>query len=167
MKYSTIVAAILLLAFNQGLAQQHQINLSSGTLKILEVDRVTIEGHNGSGIIIQVEGDGEKHQDERAAGLREINARGLTDNTGLGLFQSTTGSEVKIEQLSPSSKERYIFKVPPGVAVAYEHSTHNGKKLMIENVKGELEVSTHYNGVYLSNCDRPHGDQYGLWSNRG
>ena len=155
MKYSTIVAAGLFLAVNTGFSQQHEIKLTSGTLKITEVDRVSIEGHSGSGIIIQVKGDAEQYQDERATGLREINARGLTDNTGLGLFQSTAGNVVKIEQLSPHSKERYIFKVPAGVAVSYEHSTHNGKKLMIKDVKGELEVSTHYNSVALSNCDGP------------
>ncbi len=154
MKYSSILISCFCIAFFN-LKAQHQINLSSGSLIIQEVDRVSIEGHTGSSVIVEIDGDREDTKDERAAGLREISARGLTDNTGIGLNKSTDGNTVRIEQLSPNSKTRYVFKVPSGVAVSYEHSTHNGKTLYIKDVKGELEVSTHYNKIKMANCTGP------------
>lgn len=134
--------------------KEHKVNMSSGQLIISEVNGVTIEGVSGSQIIIQSESR-KPSEDERAKGLRQISALGLEDNTGMGLSVQKSGNEVKIHSVSKNNGKRYTIKVPSGVAVNYEHSTHMAKKLYIKNTSSEIEVSANYNSVVIENATGP------------
>ena len=135
-------------------AQEYRLNKSSGKLIIREVDRVDIEGTNGSEIIFESDYR-RKNSDGRAEGLKPINGFGLDDNTGIGLSVVDDGNEIEVRQISSSSKARYTIKVPKGVSVLVEHSTYHGKAVHFKNVKGEIEVSLLYNKVYLEGVTGP------------
>ena len=154
MKYTSIPILLFLLI---GISTQAQVKLpmSSGILEINSVNRITIQGHSGSEVLIEREGDHHDKGDERAEGLREINARGLVDNTGIGLVTIKNGNNMEISQLSRNNSSGYIFKIPSGVAVSYEHSTHHAKTVSIENTSNEIEVSANFNNVEISNANGP------------
>ena len=154
MKSLFIPTLIALLTCFTSQAQEYKISMSSGTLIIQEVNAVTIEGASGNEVII-VGAVKEKKEDERSAGLREINALGLSDNTKLGLHVSKDGNQATVRQISKNGGGRYTIKVPAGVAVSYEHSTYNAKKLIIRNTSSEIEVSANYNGVEIENASGP------------
>ena len=135
-------------------AQEHTINQSSGKLKIIEVGKITFKGHSGSNIIITPEG-GKSAIPERAKGLQPISPSGLKDNTGIGLAVSTEGDETTVRKVSNKSGRRYIVSVPAGVSLFYEHSNHDGGRLIIENIPNEIEVSANYNSVKITNASGP------------
>lgn len=154
-KITFLLGAALFLVCSLSLtAQEYSIDMNSGQLMIQEVNRVDIEGHSGSSIIISTEGYSKK-EDKRADGLREINAMGYNDNTGIGLSAEKDGSTVYLNQISRSGGKRYTIKVPKGVSVNYEHSSWEGKTINIRNVEGEVEVSANYNQVKLENVTGP------------
>lgn len=144
-----------LLIFSVGLtAQEHTIQMNSGTLMIQEVNRVNIVGHSGSNVVISTT-DRKSKPSEKSKGLREINAMGYKDNTGLGLAVTKDGDKVYLNQISRSGGSRYTIKVPKEVAINYEHSSWEGKTVNVEDFAGEIEVSANYNSVNLLNVSGP------------
>ncbi|MCB0669061.1 MAG: DUF4097 family beta strand repeat protein [Saprospiraceae bacterium] len=144
--------------------KDYTVNMTSGTLKISEVNKVTIEGHSGPNVSIEIE-DYDEEDNERAAGLKLISPSGLTDNTGIGLYVGKDDdNNTVIKAVSLRSDNRYVIKVPKAVHVYYEHSTHEGDELEIRNVASEVEVSARFNSVILKNASGPlaistvHGD---------
>ena len=147
---------ILFLSISTLCAAQKEftIDMSSGKLSLKEVNMVTIEGHTGSNVIVQIDED-EEEVNERALGLKLINPSGLTDNTGIGLSYKKEGNEATLMELSRRSDREYLVKIPKGVSVYYEHSTHEGEDLLIRNIEGEVEVSARFNSVRLENVSGP------------
>lgn len=143
--------------------KDYTVSMSSGKLKISEVNHVTIEGHTGQNVIIEID-DYDMEDNERAAGLKLISPSGLTDNTGIGLYVGKEGDLTVIKAVSLRSDNHYVVKVPKAVSVYYEHSSHEGDDLMIKNVDSEVEVSARFNSVVLENASGPvavntvHGD---------
>jgi hypothetical protein len=143
--------------------KDYTINISSGKLKISEVNAVTIEGHSGDNIIIEIE-DYDEEENERAKGLKLISPSGLTDNTGIGLSVTKEDAATVIKSVSQRSDNHYLIKVPKMVNVYYEHTSHEGGDLQVKNVAGEVEVSARFNSVILENVSGPvaintvHGD---------
>ncbi len=135
-------------------AQEYSVDMSSGKLILSEVDRIEIEGTTGSKVIFSTEAKNKK-TDERASGLREISAGGLTDNTNIGLNAEKSGNELRVNQIGRSSNRRYVIKVPKGVSISYEHSSWEGKTLRIRDLESEIEVSANYNSVELENVSGP------------
>ncbi len=155
MKYLSFVVLFVCLLVNGGWAQKsYSLNMSSGRLVVNEVDRVTFTGNSGGKVVIETEG-ADKEDNERAEGLREISASGLTDNTGIGLSVKNNTGETVISQVSRQSKRRYLFKVPAGVSVYYEHSTYHGKDINVEDIASEVEISANYNSVNIKNASGP------------
>ncbi|MBX2815092.1 MAG: hypothetical protein KTR24_03810 [Saprospiraceae bacterium] len=144
----------LLMLCSTSLVAQYTISQNSGKLKIIEVNEVTLEGHAGSDIIIEVEGE-ESHIPERAKGLKLLSPAGLEDNTGIGLSVTKDGTTSTIQEVSNRSDERYIIKVPTGVAIYYECSTHQGETLIAQDIASELEVSANFNDVRIINPTGP------------
>lgn len=135
--------------------KDYTINMSSGKLKISEVNKVTIEGHSGANVIIEIE-DYDEEENERAAGLKLISPSGLTDNTGIGLYVGKDdANNTMIKAVSLRSDNRYVVKVPKSVSVYYEHSSHEGDELEIRNIASEVEVSARFNSVRLKNASGP------------
>ncbi|NND35274.1 MAG: hypothetical protein HKN76_21985 [Saprospiraceae bacterium] len=150
-----LITLILLVMATVALAQKEfTIDMSTGKLNLKEINMVTIEGHSGQNVVIQIDQD-EEEVNERALGLKIINPSGLSDNTGIGLAYDKEGSEATLVALSMRSDNEYVVKVPKGVSVYYEHSTHEGDDLLIKNVESEVEVSARFNSVRLENVSGP------------
>lgn len=146
-------------------AQDYKVKMTSGGKVIIDqVDEITIEGHNGTEVIIQGQHSADEEEDERAKGLRVISGSGSVDNTGLGLSAVKEGNELTIEQVSKQSEGRYTIKIPQGVSVLYEHNDHSGEELIVQNFNSEIEISAHFNHVKLVDITGPmsvnttHGD---------
>lgn len=159
----TGIGLILFLTFSVS-AQDYKVKMSSGGKVIInKVNKVDIVGHNGTEVVIQGAST-HKKKDNRAAGLRVISGSGNVDNTGLGLSAVKEGNELTIEQVVKNSKGRFTIKIPQGVAVLYEHNTHQGDDLNIKDISGEIEITAHFNDVKLENITGPmsvntvHGD---------
>jgi len=132
----------------------YTIDESSTKISILEVNRVTLVGTDDNKITIEIEGGGYVVP-EKAKGLRLITPSGLTDNTGIGLHIEKDGDKHIVRSLSNKSSKRYIFNVPSTYFVHYESSGQYGKKLIIEDLKAELDASVGYNGVSLTGVTGP------------
>ncbi len=157
------IITILIVTHLQLSAQEHKVEMSSGKVKVHEVDELNVKGHDKSFILIK-SSDYKGGKSERAKGLRPINSLGLTDNTGIGLSVQKEGSELIVRSVSRNNDSRYTIFVPKGVTFYYEHSTHHGDDLNIENVQSEIHVSLNHNSVYLKDVTGPmtintvHGD---------
>lgn len=79
----------------------------------------------------------------------------MTDNTGIGLSVEKDGDTQVVRSLSFKTGMRYVFKVPHDYIVHYDSSGVNGKRLIEENLRAELDVSVNYNGVELSGVTGP------------
>ena len=133
---------------------EYRISQSQGTLVLSGLDDVKITGYDGSEIIISID-DYENEVDERAAGLKIINSLGLDDNSGIGLSVKQEGSVVTATQIASSCDSEFEIQIPNGVSVEYEHSTNQGGDVTVENVSGELVISTSYGDVHLENVTGP------------
>ena len=171
-KISTLTVTILLFLTSIGtaFAQEYKVDLSSGKIKIYEVNEVNIEGHDQNYVLVSTK-EGHKGDPERARGLRIINSLGLEDNSGVGLSVKKTGDEVEVRPISRHSETRYTVYVPKSVSVFYEHSSHHGDDLRIKNVQSELDITVKFNSIYFEEVTGPmtintvHGDVEGVFSN--
>lgn len=155
MKNIIITFLLILAATSMSWSQENYIiDGSSGKLSILEVNSVTLVGTDDNKVTIEIEG-GRSAVPDKAKGLRLINPAGLTDNSGIGLSVQKEGDTHVIRSLSSKAKRRYIFKVPHNYFVHYESSGVNGKQLIVEDLKAELDVSVNYNSVRLSGVTGP------------
>lgn len=159
-----VVILIVALAVSSTLfAQEFRMKVTGNkTLKIIEVNKVEIESHDGSEIIFSREIKKNRHE-ERAKGLTAISGLGLTDNTGIGLSVKETGNNIEVQQLSRRSSSRTFIKVPKNVKVFYEYtgtgsynsSGSGGGSFRAINISSELEVSTVHGGMWLENVTGP------------
>ena len=136
------------------LGQEYKVDLSSGKVKIREVNKVSIVGHDENSLVVSTRHHKNGEQ-ERARGLKAINSLGLEDNSGLGLSVVKSGDEVEIRPILRNSDNRYTIYVPKNVAIFYEHSSHNGEDLRVKNVQSELDVTVKFNSVYLEDVSGP------------
>lgn len=144
-------------------AQEYKVAKSTGRLEIMEVNNISIEGHNGN-VIIFTSRNNEHDDDGRAKGLRALSSLGLEDNTGLGLSVVDKGNVIEVQQLKKTDGPDIKILVPRGVIVSYNHSSPYGDEIEIKNFEGEISISTVHNGVVLTNTTGPmsiktvHGD---------
>jgi len=128
--------------------RQHTINKSSGTLRIIGIDAVQIEGHSGNEVIFTNNTHNNEEQTERSKGLRVINSIGLEDGDVTTIQQVTNGA-------SCSCDDGYTIKIPNGLNLYVEHSTTYGDDVQIKGVSGEIEISVNYNDVMLEDISGP------------
>lgn len=161
----SFVAFLIFAMTIPAISQEYKIPTSGKNLRILfsEINKLEIEGTTGSEIII-TSTDRSREKDQRAAGLKAINAMGLEDNTGLGLSVVQSGDNYQVNSVSRNSDATYHVKVPKNVTVQYEHNSPYGSDLDIRNVESELEIKSVYNDIHLENVTGPvtvntvHGD---------
>lgn len=148
--FSTILALLVTAA---SFAQEYKLAKSTGKI-IITTPGVTVEGYDGNEIIFTGrEKSGE--EDERAKGLRPINASGLQDNTGLGVNVVDKGATVEVTPVGKSSNKLKI-KIPKGMSVFYSFSkVMENSTASFKNIEGEIEVSVQYNKVDLENVTGP------------
>ena len=160
-KYILVIAFGLLIGVAN--AQEFKLNKNSGTLEIREVNHVTVEGHSGNEIIFTSR-DEDRHDDDRAVGLRAISSMGLEDNTGIGLSVVDKGNVIEVRQLKKMDGPDIKILVPKNVIVSYHHTSPHGDEIEIKNFDGQIDVSTVHSGVVLTNTTGPihiktvHGD---------
>jgi len=151
MKIYTLILATFITVPLMG---QFKINQSSGKISFYEVNAVSFEGHSGNEILISPEDD-DLEKPERAEGLKLISPAGIVDNSGIGLSVVTEGSETAVHQISSRSDTRYTVKVPAGVSIYYECTTHAGRTVMVQDLASELEISANFNSVELERVSGP------------
>lgn len=152
MKQLILTAVVALLCLSANAQTTYKSSFSNGKLHIVNVNSVTIKGYSGSEVIISADIEAsEKEVNERAKGLREINASGSTDNTNIGLSATKSNNELVIEQISANNDTRYTIQVPNSVNIYMEHSKLNGKKIMLMNISSEIEVDANYNNIEFEN----------------
>lgn len=150
-----ITAIITLFVLTNAFAQEYKIKVSgSKTLNIKDVNKVNVEGYEGSEIIFTTV-EKRSSRSERAEGLTAIGAMGLEDNTGIGLSVKESGEVIEVQPMSKRSGGRYLIKVPSNVKIYYEHSSNYGSKFNVSNISSEIEISTNYNSINLENVTGP------------
>jgi hypothetical protein len=157
----TIAIGVMIAAIAE--AQEYKVAKSTGTLQIVEVNDVKIEGYDGKEIVFSSR-DHDRERDDRAQGLRAVSSLGLEDNTGLGLSVIDKGDVIEVRQLKKMDGPEINIRVPKGVKISYEHSSPHGSDFELKNLENEIDVSTVHNGVTLDNVTGPlriktvHGD---------
>lgn len=154
MKTKFFLAAALLFASGQLIAQEYKLAKSSGKLVLKDINHVTIEGTAGNEIIFSSL-DGRSDKDNRATGLRAINSMGLEDNTGVGLAVVDKGTTYEVYQLKKMDGPRVKIQVPKGVSISISHSTPHGEDIKLRNLESEIESSTVHTGIHLENVTGP------------
>jgi len=153
-KLGLITTAVLFLAL-QVEGQEYKISASGvETLKIMEVNKVEVEGYDGNEIVFSTKSS-QNRNTERAEGLTAISSMGLLDNSGIGLSVEDKGGIVEVFPMSKRTGRKYLIKVPNNVKVYYEHSTSYGSRITIRNVSSEIEISTNHNSVILEDVTGP------------
>ncbi|MEM1326044.1 MAG: hypothetical protein AAGI23_08830 [Bacteroidota bacterium] len=152
--YKQILFSIALLLVSIHLAAQtFEINKSSGKIHVEGLNDLKIEGYDGNKIVITSKSY--SHSDnERAKGLSAINAKGIKDNTGIGLVVQEEDNEIRIMSVKKYSDD-YEMKVPKGMAIAFENGSNRMDKLHIEKIQGEVEVELQFGSVELENVSGP------------
>lgn len=147
-----IIITLVALSFWAGTsAQEYKLAKSTGRLQIMEVNHVSIEGHDGNDIIFSSK-NANRQKDERAEGLRALSSLGLQDNTGLGLSVIDKGNVIEVRQLKKTEGPEIKILVPKGVVVSYVHSSPYGDEVEVSNFDGAVEIATVHSGVVLTNA---------------
>mgnify|MGYP003605679012 CR=1 FL=1 len=131
----------------------YKLAVNKGKLQI-NLGKATIEGYDGKEIVFSAKKTKE-NTDERAKGLRAINAMGLTDNTGLGINVEEKNGVIDVKQLSRVNPPNIKILVPRGVTIVYEHQSQFGSTVTFKNIENELEASVSYNSIVLENITGP------------
>lgn len=138
---------------------EYTINKSSGTLKIMGVDELELQGYDGNSIIFMNNNNRDDEHSQRTKGLRIINSAGLNDNSGIGLAIEENANEITVQQISNGAScncdDGYTIKVPNAMKLYIEHSTTYGDDVKISGMKGEIEISVNYNDILLNNVTGP------------
>lgn len=165
MKNTITFILALLLACTLQAQKDHKIAHNGGSLIIKGIDEVSVEGYNGSEIIISANIKGNTEDSERAKGLKMINAMGLEDNTGLGLSAIKDGGNVTLKQIGQCNCQGgYRIKLPKSMGLEYSHTNNTGDDLTVKGVDKEIVISTTFGDVMLQDVSGPmsvqtvHGD---------
>lgn len=131
----------------------YKLPISKGKLQI-NLGKAKIEGYDGKEIIFSY--SKERHEtDERAKGLRAINAMGLEDNTGLGINVIEKNGVIEVNQLQRISPPDIKILVPKEVVIKFDHESQFGDKITFKNIENEIEVSANYNDLVFENVTGP------------
>ena len=131
----------------------YKLAVNKGKLHI-DLGRVTVEGYDGKEIVFSAKKT-KDNTDERAKGLRSVNAMGLTDNTGLGINVEEQNGVIDVKQLSRINPPNIKILVPRGVKIVYEHQSQFGATVNFKNIENELEASSTYSNLILENISGP------------
>lgn len=147
---------LLVSAGFSGLMAQNAKTFSKGsnTTLILFFDEADAVITGIAGNEIKVEVSDYTPPPERARGLRPL-YNNATDNTGIGLMQSSEGGAMTIRQAT-SSGGSYAISVPKSMNVHFVESTWmGGDAVKISDIDGEIEVETKNSDIMLTNVRGP------------
>ncbi|MFY8091802.1 MAG: hypothetical protein ACOVMI_11145 [Chitinophagaceae bacterium] len=147
----TLIATLISIC---SFSQTFKLNKSTGKLVVF-LGKVNIEGYDGKEIIFSTNSS-DYEEDERAKGLRAIDASGLDDNSGIGLNITEKQSSIEVRAIGKKNEKNFTIKVPSNMAVRCEFDKAIGSgTIKIKNVTGEVEVAVVYNRVVLENLSGP------------
>src|SRR5690606_21114812 len=156
MNKQTITMALLLALCLPAWAQkQYKVDKPSGKL-YLNLNGARIEGYAGNEIVFSNQGAPEE-EDERAKGLQALSSSGFTDNTGLGISVTKKGGDIEVNPVGNSSRGDVMYiRVPNTVGIVFNNNKSIfADTLLIQDMKGELEVSSSYNASIWENNSGP------------
>lgn len=159
MKKSIKIIAAVLMTFlvQQVNAQEYRHNLGNSADLSVEFSvgqsDVTIEGHEGSDLIIENLDYEDQQRPERAEGLRSL-YYSAEDNTGIGLSVEEENGTLKIIPASRDDGEYHIM-IPNRVRLMVEQVNWGGGDFEIENHQGEVEVLSKTGSIYMTNVTGP------------
>lgn len=148
-----MIMFLLALSVNAQEFRKKLSNTSNATIKIaLYNSNISIQGYDGDEIIVKAMGY--EPPPERAKGLNPLYSQGV-DNTGIGLSIKEEGNTLEMVKSSREDID-YEVQVPRNVSVSVEEINFmGGHEFQIENVAGEIEVSTKTSNINLKNITGP------------
>lgn len=139
----------------QNSKKEHKTTMSTGTVNIIDVDELIIEGYNGTEVIVSAMVE-EDERNNRSKGLKLLNSLGLDDNTGFGISVNRDGQNLNIRQISNTcSCNEVTIKVPKSMNISVAHDNYDAEVLMVKNVSSELEITTNHHEVRLEDVTGP------------
>ena len=157
--YLNLILAFTIINFTPSIGQsakkEHKSAMTSGTVSIVDIDGIIIEGYTGSEVIVSSMVE-ESEENERSKGLKVLNSLGLDDNTGFGVSVYKEGDILYVKNVSNSCDcDVVTIKVPQSVNISVEHGNYNAEALIVRNVSSELEITTNYHEVRLEDVTGP------------
>jgi hypothetical protein len=152
MKTISIIA--LLLISLPAWTQEYKQKIGANDRVVIQAHKseVRVIGYSGSELLIQA--TDYEAPPERAKGLRPLYNTAM-DNTNIGLQVEKIDGGYSIKEASRQSGE-YIVKVPAGVRLSIEQMNWGGGgDIVVEGVKGEIEVKSKNADVVLKNVAGP------------
>ncbi|WP_250630769.1 DUF4097 domain-containing protein [Rhodoflexus caldus] len=145
-----LIFALMLIC--TGYAQEYKTKFpggSKGTLQVI-TDRtnLTVEGYNGDELIIVSEG--RTPIPDRAKGLKSL-YQGGSDNTGVGVEVTVTGTTVEVKKAVASDLKLKI-RVPKQATVSITETNWQGSQINIQDVEGAIEVKSNNSNVMINNA---------------
>ena len=138
---------------NENDKQTYQVSVNKGKI-LINLGKATIEGYDGKEIVFSKD-NSSKSVDERAKGLRAVNAMGLEDNTGLGINVIEKSGTVEVNQLKRISPPNIKILVPKNMLVSFNHQSQYGGTVTFKNIESEIDASTTYNNMVFENVTGP------------
>ena len=114
---------------------------------------LNIEGYDGKEVVIEVE-KSEKEIPAEAEGLKLVSA-GAIDNTGIGASANVEGNVLKIKIPFSKFYGNFKIKIPKELAVSVKESRVSYGKWFISGLDGEVEATTSYSEVTITDVSGP------------
>lgn len=154
-KIFTLISMCMFLQISY--AQEYKITQSTGTLELNNVNVMEIVGYDGKEIIFSADLDElSEERSERAKGLKRVNSQGLEDNSGIGLSVKKENGNIVVSQVSTKmSDNAYTIKIPRSMSISYDNNSFYSDLVSIKNINGEIELSSNYSSVKLTDVTGP------------
>ena len=114
---------------------------------------LNVEGYDGKEVVIEVE-KSEKEIPEEAEGLKLVSG-GTIDNTGIGASANVEGNVLKIKIPFSKFYGNFKIKIPKELAVSVKESRVSYGKWFISGLDGEVEATTSYSEVTITDVSGP------------
>ncbi len=164
MKKQLILVFILAIATAAHAQKEFRVAKSTGWLK-LNLKGVIIEGYEGKEIVFSSKVAAPSETDERAKGMVVVTSSGYTDNTGLGISVTESGTDVHVVQVGKHQAGVLTIKVPQTMKVSMTESNmssfglfdtmEDSAQVVVRNLKSEIEISTSRLNIKLDNNTGP------------
>ncbi len=155
--YLTLCACLFLMT-SQLFAQEFSFETDRGTLLLRDVNITEVKGYGGKEIVLVNMDlkDLEEDDIDRTKGLQKLSPYGLQDNSGIGLSILEEDGKILITQTNNSMLEgEYTMKMPMGLSLYVENTSAHAEDLSVNNLSGELIISTNYSDIELSKVTGP------------
>lgn len=138
-------------------AQEYKFSPQKEVVLLRDVNIIQVKGYDGKEIVLLNMDQPEEQDDiDRTAGLKKLNPLGLDDNSGIGLSVLEEDGKILITQTNNSMLEgEYTMRVPRNLAVYIENTSAHADDLAVENINGELVISTNYSSIDLNQVTGP------------